>query len=85
MAKPLQTGKKTVNLAAPGVRESRIRRDPPSAVKELVVRDRDEHDRRMVVIGVVSFAIALFIIAVGFIGTMGWSPRQYTIHYESKS
>ena len=80
MASPLQTGKQSVNLASPGAPGSRIRRDPPPAVKEIVVRDRDENDRRMVVIGIVTFALALFVIVLGFSSFAGWSPRQYTIH-----
>jgi len=79
MASPLQTGKKSVNLAAGEVRVSKIRRDPPPAVKELVVRDRDGRDQRIVVIGIVSFALALFIIAIGFISVSGWSPSHYTV------
>ena len=82
MASPLRTGKQSVNLASPGAPGSRIRRDPPPAVKEIVVRDRDERDKRIVVIGVASFAIALFIITIGFSSVIGWSPSQYTIHIE---
>jgi len=82
MASPLRTGKQSVNLASRGAPGSRIRRDPPPAVKEIVVRDRDERDKRIVVIGVASFAIALFIITIGFSSVIGWSPSQYTIHIE---
>jgi hypothetical protein len=81
MASPLQTGKQSVNLAAGEVRISRIRRDPPPAVKEVVVRDPDERDARMVVIGIVTFALALFVIAIGFSSVTGWSPRQYTVDF----
>ena len=82
MASPLSTGKQSVDLAAGSVPGSRIRRDPPPAVKELVVRDRDGRDQRTVVIGVVAFALALFVITVGFVSVYGWSPSQYTIHIE---
>ncbi len=58
MASPLQTGKQSVNLAASGARVSKIRRDPPPVVKTIVVRERDERDARIVVIGVVTFALA---------------------------
>ena len=81
MASPLQTGKKSVNLAASASPGSRIRRDPPPAVKELVVRDPHDRDTRMVVIGIVSFALALFIILVAFASYTGWSPRQYTVYF----
>jgi hypothetical protein len=79
MARPLSTGKKSVTLTSPEVRVSKIRRDPPPAVKELVVRDRDERDTWMVVIGIVTFALALFIIILAFATYSGWSPRQYTV------
>jgi hypothetical protein len=78
MASPLQTGKQSVNLAAP-VRVSRIRRDPPPVVKKVEVRDPEERDTRAVVIGVVAFGLAIFVIAIGFSSANGWSPSQYTI------
>ena len=84
MASPLQTGKQSVNLAQSDARVSRIRRDPPLVVEQLVVRDRDERDARTVVIGIVTFALALSVIALGVSSAMGWSPRQYTIHIESR-
>ena len=79
MASPLKTGKQSVNLAAPAVRASRIRRDPPPQVKELSIHDRNERDRRMAIIGIIAFALALFVIALGFSSVAGWSPRQYTV------
>ena len=81
MASPLKTGKQSVNLAVGEVRVSKIRRDPPPAVKEIVVRDPDERDARMVVVGVVVFALALFVIAIGFMRAAGWSPRAYTFYF----
>jgi len=80
MANPLQTGKQAVDLATPGKRVSKIRRDPPPKVKEVTVADRDERDARIVVIGVVAFALAVVIIIVGLSSAFGWSPRQYTAH-----
>ncbi len=84
MASPLQPGKQSVDLAATAAPGSRIRRDPPPAVKQLVVRDPEERDARMVVIGVVAFALALFVIAIGFSSAAGWSPSQYTIRIEGR-
>jgi len=81
MASPLKTGKKSANVAAGEVRVSKIRRDPPPAVKEIVVRDPDERDTRMVVIGIVAFALAIFVILLAFAIYSGWSPRQYTVHF----
>ena len=78
MANPLQTGKKSVNLAAP-VRVSKIRRDPPPPVNKTVARDPDEQETRMVVSGVIAFALALFVIMLGVSAYWGWSPSDYTI------
>jgi len=48
-------------------RGSKIRRDPPLAsAKKTVVRHRSESDRRIVVVGITAFALALFIIIMGF-------------------
>lgn len=80
MASPPQTGKRSVDLKAPGVRVSRIRRDPPpKPVKEMSISERDERNQRMVVIGVLAFAAAFFIIIIGFSSAVGWSPSQYII------
>ena len=83
MARPLQTGKQSVNLAAGEVRVSKIRRDPPPVVKEKVVLDPDERDRRDVVIGILAFALAMFVILFAFASYSGWSPRQYTVHIDN--
>lgn len=79
MARPLPTGKKTVNLTTP-VRVSRIRRDPPPPVKKVDPRERDQRDTRWGMIGVVVIALAMFIILFAVGSVIGWSPRQYTIH-----
>ena len=78
MATPLPTGKRTVDLAA-APRVSRIRRDPPPLVKKVVVRDRDDRDRRGAVLGIIALALALLVIAIGFASAAGWSPGRYTI------
>ena len=80
MTRPHPTGKKSVNLATPGPRVSRIRRDPPPIVKEKVV-DPKERDRWAVVVGVLTFALAIFVIIFAFGSYSGWSPRQYTVEY----
>jgi len=79
MARPLASGKPSVNLATAEPRVSKIRRDPPTAVKEIVIRDRDEHNRRNAVIGILTFALAIFDILLAFTSYAGWSPRQYTV------
>jgi hypothetical protein len=83
MASPLKTGKKSVDLAAPAVRGSRIRRDPPPKLKQITIEERNERDRRMAIIGIVAFALAIFVITIGFTSWAGWSPSQYTIHLNS--
>ncbi len=80
MASPLQTGKQSVDLKPPSARGSRIRRDPPlPAVKEATLADRDEVNQRVVLIGVVAFALAIAVIIIGLSSAVGWSPGQYTI------
>lgn len=81
MAAPLQPGKRSVNLAVSGVRVSKIRRDPPPKVKEATIADRDERDARIVVIGVVVFALALVVAIIGLSSFTGWSPRHYTARF----
>lgn len=75
MASPLKSGKTSVNLAAP-VRVSKIRRDPPPVVKKVAVKDPEERDTQTVVIGVVAFALAIFIIVIGFSAYYGSSSGE---------
>lgn len=79
MASPLRTAKPSVNLAARRAPGSRIRRDPPPVARQAAVVDPEERDRRMVLIGVVTFAIALSAIIVGWSSSAGWSLSDYTI------
>jgi len=82
MASPLQTGKKSVNLAPPEVRVSRIRRDPPPPkLKQLSLEERNDRDQRMAILGITAFALALFVIAVGFMSLTGWSPREVHVYF----
>ena len=81
MGAPLQPGKRSVNLAASGVRVSKIRRDPPPKVKEATIADRDERDARIVLIGVIVFALALVVAIIGLSSFAGWSPRHYTARF----
>lgn len=78
MARPLPTGKQSVNLAKPAPRVSRIRRDPPPVVKEVFV-DPEELDRRSVVIGILSVALAIVVIILAVSSYNGWTPREYTV------
>ena len=84
MASPHPTGKQSVSLApkltSSGVRVSRIRRDPPPAAKvEKIVLNPEERDQWTVVVGILTFALAIFVIVVGFSSYSRWSPAQYTI------
>ena len=78
MARPLATEKKSVNLASSGPRVSRIRRDPPPAVKEKVV-DLDERDRQDAVVGILAFTFAILVIILAVSSYAGWSPAQYIL------
>ena len=80
MASPLPTVKQSVSLASAGPRGSKIRRDPPPVVKEVAVPDPDKRDARTVIIGVLSFTLALTIIMVAFASYSGWSPRDYVAY-----
>ena len=63
MFKQSKIRKKTVELSAPAVRPSRIRRDPPAVVAAKKVNAYPtEQEVRVVVIGVVMFALAIAII-----------------------
>ena len=79
MARPHPTAKQSVNLASPGSRESRIRRDPPPVVDKKVVLDPDEREQWAVVVGILTFALAIFVIIIAFGSYAGWSPSQYTV------
>ena len=81
MARPLPSGKQSVSLASAGPRVSRIRRDPPPPAPEIVIAERNERDARMVVVGVIIFALALVVIGVALMSYAGWSPRQYTANF----
>jgi hypothetical protein len=78
MAQPLHTGKQSVDLASAGPRVSRIRRDPPPAVKETIVK-LEESDETTVVVGVLLFALAIFVLVLAFGIYSAWSPSEYTI------
>ena len=85
MAKPLPTGKQSIDLAAGGARVSKIRRDPPPVARKTVVPDREVVDRQAVAIGIIAFALAITVIVIAFGSWAGWSPRQYTIHIRDEA
>jgi hypothetical protein len=85
VASPLNSRKKTVDLAAPVVRVSRIRRDPPPKVKEVTAVEVKEREAWTVAIGIATFALALFAILFVVSDAAGWSPSQYTITIRQSS
>ena len=81
MASPLPTRKQSVDLgSSPTPRVSKIRRDPPPVVKQLELRDPKDVERRDAIIGVLAFALSIFVIVLAIGGFNGWSPAQYTIN-----
>ena len=78
MARSSSAVKKSVDLASSGPRVSRIRRDPPPVVKEKLV-DPDVVDRRDVAIGVIAFALSIFVIILAFGGYTGKSSQQQPV------
>jgi hypothetical protein len=82
MAKPLATSKKAVNLARTSGTVSRVRRDPPPPTKPLVIRHRREGDGRMVILGIIGFALALFLILFGLASSGILTLDRYTISFD---
>ena len=80
MASPLKAGKQTVDLAAGGVRVSRIRRNPPPPVKKVPVIDREDREKITVTVGVLAVALALLVVILGIGIYAGWSPRDYELY-----
>jgi hypothetical protein len=80
MSAPLNTPKATVDLAAAGTGGSRIRRDPPPRpAKVMTIAERDQRDRRTVVLGIAGFTLAMVAVLVGLSGQLGWNPRDVVI------
>lgn len=80
MASPLSTAKPTVSLSASGPPGSRIRRDPVPVQPELEIIDPQGRDARMVLIGVITFALAIVVASLGLMAATGWSPRDYIMN-----
>ena len=59
---------------------SKIRRDPPPVAKDIADLDPDQRDTRTVVIGILTFTLALLVIAIGVSSAVGWTPRDYVAH-----
>ena len=80
MAKVLPTSKQSVDLASSGPKVSRIRRDPPTPVKPIEAVDIEERESWTIAIGVMSFALALFVVVLALSAAAGWSPSQYSLN-----
>jgi len=80
MASPLQSRKQAVDLAAPAVRVSRIRRDPPPKVKLVTAAEIKDREERSMAIGITVLALAAFVLLLAVTNAAGWSPSQYVIH-----
>lgn len=87
MAAPLSTSaasrstKRKVDLAAPGVRGSRIRRHPPPPpAKEVSPEELRERERRRAIAGVTALALAISLIIVGIAYNWGFTLAGFTIH-----
>ena len=80
MASPIASAKKTVDLAAPRVRGSRIRRNPPPPkAKEVSPEKLREREQWMVIAGVVGVALAIAAIVLGVSDHGGWSMAEYEV------
>ena len=83
MAAPLKSAKATVNLASGEVKVSRIRRDPPpKPVREMTLRERNERDMRIAVVGILAFAFVTFALLMAIGHFTGWSPRDVVIRID---
>jgi len=80
MGSPHHFAKKSVDMAAPVSRVSRIRRDPPSPERKVTAAQIRERDAWSVVLGIAATALALLVILVAVSNAAGWSPSQYTIY-----
>jgi hypothetical protein len=81
MALPLNNRKQTVDLAAPVVRGSRIRRNPPPAPKKPPLIDREDREKLSATFGVIAIALAVAAVILGVGIYAGWSPREVELHF----
>ena len=81
MASPFQRSKQAVDLAAPAVRVSRIRRDPPPPPpKVITAAEVREREGWAIAIGIAVLALALIVILMAVNNAAGWSPSQYSLN-----
>ena len=82
MAAPLQSRKQSVDMAKPALRVSKIRRDPPPPVKIVSAAEIRDRDARDIVIGIIAFALALFVVIMAISNAAGWSLSDYIVEVE---
>jgi hypothetical protein len=80
MASISRPGKQTVDLARTGPRVSRIRRDPPpQPPRKVTPGELRSREARIIVIGLVTFGLAIAVLLFQFGRWAGWSPADYRI------
>ena len=80
MAGPIPLPKQTVDLAAPRLRVSHIRRDPPPPEKKVTAGEIRDRDTMSLVVGIATLTLALIVVLISLTNAAGWSPSQYIIH-----
>lgn len=84
MASPLNMRKQTVDLNAPAVRGSRIRRNPPPPpAKKLSAHEIREREKKMAATGILATAALVTFLAVAVGDKWGWTPAEYHWQFES--
>ena len=83
MARPIPSGKQSVNLASnpasAAPRVSRIRRDPPPPPAKETYVDPKDREQWVVIVGILAFALAICVLIVAFGMYSDWSPSEYTV------
>lgn len=80
MARPFRSDKQTVDLAVRGPTVSRIRRDPPPPPpRKVTPGELRAREAKVIVIGVLAFGLAIFVLLVQLGQWAGWSPADYVI------
>ena len=79
MATRFPPRKQSVDLAAPALRGSRIRRDPPPPAKPVSAAEIRERETWTAALGIVVLALAAFVVLIALGNAAGWSPRDYTV------
>ena len=87
MARPLASGKKTVNLASgPRPVGSRIRRaPPPPPPKQRSAAEVREREAWVIGTGIVAIALALAVVTFSVMRWSGWSPNQHQVVFHDRA